>query len=73
MYTCIVWPFILSFNPGLALTGARKNRPQLFCMSPRSNRKACTWSAQNFKTLNPRYGHMMLVNGYLVSAGVNWS
>ena len=51
-------------------------------MSPRSNRKNSTWSAVNSKKntwrrwvveLSPRYGHVVLVSGYLVLTGVNWS
>ena len=50
-------------------------------MSPRSNKKTSTWLAVNFKTtwprwvvnLSPRYGHVILVSGYLVLTDVSWS
>ena len=46
----------------------------------RSKKKSVTWSALNFKNtwplwvlfLSPRYGHVILVSGFLVLTAVNW-
>ena len=64
----------LTFNSGLALAGFRTILPAI-------QSKTSTWSAVNFKktwtrwavNLSPQYGHVILVSGYLVLTGVNWS
>ena len=64
-----------------------QNNPALFStskpnLSPRSNRRTSSWSAVNFKknmwprwtvNLSPRYGHVIVVSGYLVLTDVNLS